>query len=156
MDANELIYAKGVLIRLAHAARSDFALAQQVREIVLLSGVLELFGADEDLNLFDLLEAGGTELLRARLGQLDLAHLKRIVTARGYDPDKTSARWRNPARFVDLIAARADEQWQQLTLTRIATAPTQRITPGDALAVVAAEGDAEQASDPAAGAAWML
>ncbi|HEY7833240.1 MAG TPA: hypothetical protein VIG30_06700 [Ktedonobacterales bacterium] len=156
MEANELVYAKGVLIRLAHAARSDFALAQQVREIVLVSGILDLFGVSEDLNLFDLLEAGGDELLRARLGQLDVAHLKRIVAARGYDPEKTSARWRSPARFVEMIAVKASEQWQQLTLTRIVTAPTQRITPGDALAVAAAEAAAEPDADPAAGAAWML
>lgn len=160
MEANELIYAKGVLIRLAHAARSDFALAQQVREIVLLSGVLELFGAEEDLNLFDLLDAGGDELLRARLGQLDLAHLKRIVAARGYDPDKASARWRSPARFVELVATKASEQWQQLSLARITTTPTQRIAPTAPLAAVTADSDIESdtapADDPAAAAAWML
>lgn len=152
MDANELIYAKGVLIRLTQAARSDFALAQQVRELILLSGILDLFGAGADLNLFDLLDAGGVDLLRSRLGQLSLAQLKQIIADRAYDPDKTSARWRSPARFVDLIATKAAEQWQQVTLTRIATAPTQRITPGDP----ALPGNASQPNDPAAAAAWML
>ena len=156
MDANELVYAKGVLIRLAHAARSDFALAQQVRELVLLSGILDIFGAGEDLNVFDVIEAGGPELLRSRLGQMTVPQLKQIIAARAYDPDKTSVRWRSPARFVDLIATKAAEQWDQLTLARVASAPTQRITPAGALAAQSNGHRDEQDDDPAAGAAWML
>lgn len=152
MDANELIYAKGVLIRLAQAARGDFALTQQARELILQSGILDLFGSGADLNLFDLLDAGGAELLRSRLAQLTLPQLKQIIVSRGYDPDKTSARWRSPARFVDLIANKATDQWQQLTLTRIATAPTQRIAPGEP----ALPNNTLQPNDPAAAAAWML
>ena len=167
VDANELIYAKGVLIRLALAAKSDYALAQQVRELVLLSGILDLFGAGEDTNLFDIMEAGGADLLRARMGQMTVPQLKQIIAVRAYDPEKTTARWRSSTRFVDLIAAKASEQWEQLTLARVASAPTQRIAGSDAVAVQRYaqrnhqdhqdnEPDSEADNDPAAGAAWML
>jgi hypothetical protein len=164
MDANELVYAKGVLLRLAQAARSDFALAEQVRELILQTGILDIFGQGDGLNPFDMLDAGGDALLRSRLGTLSLAQLKQIVVARGLDPEKTSGRWRSPARFVDLIVARAVEQWQQLSLARIAAAPTMRMAtpsapfgPDAAAPTPEAEPEADaQLNKIASAAAWML
>lgn len=107
-----MLYAKGVLIRLAQAARGDRALAREVRDLVMQSGILSVFAIDEEPNLFELLEAGGVELLRAQLGELTLAQLKQIIADHQYDAQKASARWRSPARFIDLIVSRAQEQWE--------------------------------------------
>ncbi|GAC1447594.1 MAG: hypothetical protein PVSMB4_03330 [Ktedonobacterales bacterium] len=114
MDSNEMLYAKGVLIRLAQAARGDRELARAVRDLVKESGILHVFSVDEEPNLFELLEAGGVELLRTQLGELSLAQLKQIVTDHQYDPEKASARWRSTGRFVDLIVARAQAQWERV------------------------------------------
>jgi hypothetical protein len=109
-----MLYAKGVLIRLAQAARGDRELARAVRDLVMESGILHVFSVDEAPNIFELLAAGGVELLRAQLGELSLARLKQIVADHQYDPGKASARWRSTARFVDLIVSRAQEQWERV------------------------------------------
>ena len=165
MDAEELVYAKGVLLRLAQAARTDYALAQQVRELILSTSILDIFGQGDGLNPFDLLDAGGEDLLRARLGTLSLAQLKHIVVARTFDPEKTTGRWRSPARFVDLIVKQANEQWQQISQSRVAAIPTMRISAPSAPPVppmpdvVEAGPDADtdsQLSRITAAASWML
>jgi hypothetical protein len=65
---------------------------------------------------------------------------------------------------VDLIVARAVEQWQQLSLARSAAAPTMRMTtpsapfgPDAAAPIPEAEPEADaQLNKIASAAAWML
>jgi hypothetical protein len=143
VDPNELIYAKGVLLRLAQAARSDRELAREVRELIKSTGILQVFGVDEMPSLIELLEAGGVTLLRERLNELTLAELKQVVEANRYDPEKTSTRWRTAARFVDLIVGRAVEQWEQIDRDLV---ERQQVVP-------------DAAPEPprvASGASWML
>jgi hypothetical protein len=113
VDSNELVYARGVLVRLAQAAHDDRELARHVRELVTQTGILQVFRLDGALNLAEIVQAGGPELLRAQLDGMGLAELKQIVAANQLDPEKTSARWRSSARFVDLIVARAAERFEQ-------------------------------------------
>jgi hypothetical protein len=143
VDPNELIYAKGVLLRLAQAARGDRELARQVRELVKGTGILQVFGVDEMPSLIELLEAGGITLLRERLNELSVPELKQIVEVNHYDPEKTTTRWRSAARFADLIVGRTVEQWE-----RIDRAQVER---QQAIASV----DSEQPK-VASGASWML
>jgi hypothetical protein len=145
VDPNELIYAKGVLLRLAQAARSDRDLARHIRDLILSTEILHVFGVDEITSLIELLEAGGVTLLRARLSELPLAELKQIVETNRYDPEKTTARWRSAARFVDLIVERAVAQWEQMDRALV---NSQRLDPATEAA----------ASQPkvANGASWML
>ena len=143
MDPNELIYAKGVLLRLAQAARGDRELARHVRELVKSTGILQVFGVDEMPSLIELLEAGGKTLLRERLNELSVAELKQIVEANRYDPEKTTTRWRSAARFADLIVGRTVEQWERIDRALV---ERQQATPSV---------DPEQPK-VASGASWML
>jgi hypothetical protein len=96
--------------RMADAAKADPAVADQVRDALARSGLLEVFGAGETLDVVDLLDAGGEEALRARLRQCSLAELRQIVTANKYDEEKESARWRSANKFIELIVERAQKQ----------------------------------------------
>lgn len=135
MDTNELVYAKGVLVRLAQAASEDQELAKHVRELVMETGILRVFGESDATRPLELLAAGGEALLRERLGTLTPAELRKIVAANGYDPDKATPRWRSTARFVDLIATKALEQQRETELAQQAVQqqyeqqPTLVLTP---------------------------
>jgi hypothetical protein len=113
MDSDELLFARGVLVRLAQAAEREPETAQRIRDLVKESGLLKVFGAGAALNPLELLEAGGVALLREALAPLPVAQLRQIVAANGYDPDRATARWRSPARFVELIVAQAVAQMEQ-------------------------------------------
>jgi hypothetical protein len=45
-----------------------------------------------------------------RLHQLTLAELRQVVASNEYDPEKESARWRSPAKYIDLIVRKAKAQ----------------------------------------------
>ncbi len=100
----------GTIFQIASAAREDATVAAAVRSAILASGLLDVFGSGEKLNVVDMLDAGGEETLRARLGALSLAELRDIVRVNGYDPQRESARWRSAARFIDRIVERAKVQ----------------------------------------------
>lgn len=95
---------------IAIAARANAEAAEAVRDAIFESGLLDVFGMGAQLDVVDLLDAGGEDALRARLGQMPLADLRTLVQRNKYDPDRASARWRSPARFIDLIVAKATEQ----------------------------------------------
>src|SRR5487761_2003814 len=111
----------GTIFQIASAAREDAAVAAAVRSAILASGLLDVFGSGERLNVVDMLDAGGEEPLRARLGALSLAELRDIVRVNGYDPQRESARWRSAARFIDRIVERAKVQLEQEQKTGAAT-----------------------------------
>jgi hypothetical protein len=113
MDSDELLFARGVLVRLAQAAEREPQAAQRIRDLVKESGILAVFGVGAALNPLDLLEAGGVALLRDALAPLSLAQLRQVVAASGYDPDRATVRWRSLARFVELIVAQAVAQMEQ-------------------------------------------
>jgi hypothetical protein len=114
VDSNEMLYVQGALMRLVQAAQTDRALVPQIREMVAQTGILQVFGQSDDLDVLGLLRAGGEQALRARLADLSLAELKQIVASNQYDPEKASARWRSAARFVDLIVSRAAAQHREM------------------------------------------
>lgn len=113
MDLHDVEQITDLFARLADAAKDDPQLAARVRDALAESGLLALFGSGETLDVVDLLDAGGEDALRARLEQLTLSELKSIVAVRGYDPDKETARWRSPKKFVDLIVAKAAAQLEK-------------------------------------------
>ena len=113
MDLHDVEQITDLYARLADAAEDDPQLAARVRDALAESGLLALFGSGETLDVVDLLDAGGEDALRARLEQLTLSELKSIVAVRGYDPDKETARWRSPKKFVDLIVAKAAAQLEK-------------------------------------------
>jgi hypothetical protein len=94
-------------------AKADPAAAQQVRDAVLASGLLEVFDlarvADETetIDLLDLLEAGGEDALRARMAQLSAAQLHQIIVAHNYDPKRETPRWRSPHKLIAHIVTHA-------------------------------------------------
>jgi hypothetical protein len=107
--------------QIANAARADAAVAAAVRVAIMDSGLFDVFGSGETLDVVDILDAGGEDALRARLAPLPLADLRGIVRANKYDPEKESARWRSAPRFVDLIVERAKTQLEQEQKTGAAT-----------------------------------
>ena len=109
------------IYQIANAARDDAAVRAAVREAILDSGLFDVFGSGETLDVVDILDAGGEDALRARLSGLSLADLRGIVRANKYDPERESARWRSVARFVDLIVERAKVQLEQEQKTGAAT-----------------------------------
>ena len=127
MDAGDFQQMQELFTRIASAAKSDPAVAEKVRDALAESGLLQVFGVGETLDVVDLLDVGGEEALRARLRQLTLSELKQIVSVRQYDPEKESARWRSPNKFIELIVTHARQQL-----------------------------DEELAQQVPAGAAWML
>jgi hypothetical protein len=96
--------------RVAVAARQDAETARQVRDSIAESGLLDVFGAGETLDVVDLLDAGGEEVLRARLKDLPLAQLRGIIAAHEYDAAKETARWRSTAKLIDFIVRHASQQ----------------------------------------------
>ncbi|HZC07889.1 MAG TPA: hypothetical protein VE338_19790 [Ktedonobacterales bacterium] len=109
------------IYQIASAARDDAAVRSAVREAIVDSGLFDVFGSGETLDVVDILDAGGEDALRARLSPLGLADLRGIVRANKYDPERESARWRSAARFVDLIVERAKVQLEQEQKTGAAT-----------------------------------
>lgn len=61
------------------------------------------------------LQARGLEEFRFWLRGLDLATLKAVVKANGFDPGKRSARWRDADKFIDLIAEQAEARLKRGT-----------------------------------------
>jgi hypothetical protein len=113
MDAQDIEMMTSLFRRFADTAKADPETADQVRDALAQSGLLQVFGAGETLDVVDLLDVGGEEALRARLRQLTLTELKQIVSARQYDPEKESARWRSPNNFIDLIVTHAHRQLEE-------------------------------------------
>ena len=110
-----------MIYQIASAAREDDATRAAVRDAIVESGLFDVFGSGETLDVVDILDAGGEDALRARLSPLSLAELRGIVRANKYDPERESARWRSAARFVDLIVERAKTQLEQEQKTGAAT-----------------------------------
>jgi hypothetical protein len=156
VETNELFYAKGVLLRLAQAAREDRAQMIEIRDLVMQSGILHIFAEGPGLDVFSVLDEGGEGLLRARLAQLSLADLRKIVQTNDFDSDAATPRWRSPARFIELIVTRAlalHEERQRAQLEQ-----QYAIALAAAAAVAGpqpAPSETESAETPKA-AAWML
>ncbi len=110
-----------LIYQIATAARANDATRVAVREAILDSGLFDVFGSGETLDVVDILDAGGEDALRARLSPLGLAELRALVRANTFDPERESARWRSAARFIDLIIARAKVQLEQEQKTSAAT-----------------------------------
>ena len=109
------------LRRIAEAARANPDLATATREAIFESGLFDIFGAGERFNPVDVLDAGDEEALRAQLARLDLAALRALVRAHGYDPERETTRWRSAPRFMDLIVEKAKIQLEQERKTGAAT-----------------------------------
>ncbi len=130
MDARELQQVTEMFRRLAAVANADPTTADQLRDALAESGLLDVYGAGSSLDVLDLLDAGGEAALRTRLRSLSVPQLREVIAAHQFDPEKQSSRWRSAARLIDLIVARALDQ---LEAERTATA-----------------------SHPLAAASWML
>ncbi len=96
--------------QIAGVALADPNVARQVREALVESGILGVFGVGAAFDVIDLLDTSGAEGLRAYLREMSLAQLREVVQARNYDPAKTSARWRSVNKFVELIIAHAQQE----------------------------------------------
>ena len=96
--------------RAAIAAQADPDYADQVRDALTQSGLLEVFGAGATVDVVDLLDSGGEPALRARLHQLTLSELRQVVASHQYDEEKESARWRSQTTFIELIVRKAKGQ----------------------------------------------
>lgn len=118
MDDNEMIYAKGVLIRLAQAARDDEILAARIRALVAQTGFYDIFGAGPATDPLAILKAGGAPMLRARLATLSVADLKQVIADGGFDPEKTAARWRSTTKLAGLIVSGAVARWEEIDRER--------------------------------------
>ena len=106
-DAQQLIQ---MFRQVVQIARDDPDAAQQVREAIIESELLSVFGANDALDPVELLDLGGEPTLRLRLREMPLADLKALVARLDYDPEKESARWRSAAKFIDLIVTKARAQ----------------------------------------------
>jgi hypothetical protein len=95
------------------AAQADSDYADQVRDALAQSGLLEVFGAGATVDVVDLLDSGGEAALRARLHQLTLSELRQVVASHQYDEEKESARWRSQTKFVELILRKAKAQLEE-------------------------------------------
>lgn len=95
--------------QIADAAKANPQVAEQVREMLAASGLLEVFGAGEQVDVVDLLDVGGEAALRARLGELPIGTLRQVIATRNYDPEKESARWR-ANKLIDLIVTHAQRE----------------------------------------------
>jgi len=104
-DAQQLIQ---MFRQVVQIARDDPDAAQQVREAIIESELLSVFGANDTLDPVELLDLGGEPTLRLRLREMALADLKALVAR--LDPEKESARWRSAAKFIDLIVTKAQKQ----------------------------------------------
>src|SRR5512142_2410366 len=110
-----------MIFQIADAARADDATRVAIREAILESGLFDVFGSGQTLDVVDILDAGGEDALRARLSPLGLAELGGIVPSNTFDPERESVRWRSAARFINLIVERAKVQLEQEQKTGAAT-----------------------------------
>jgi hypothetical protein len=156
VETNELFFAKGVLLRLAQAAREDRALVQEIRELVMQTGILHVFGDGPALDVLNVLDAGGEGLLRARLGQLPLADLRKIVQANGGDPNGETARWRSTARFVEVIVARALALREELQRNLLEQQYAIAVAAAAAVTVSPVPPSEPEPTEAPKGASWML
>ena len=113
MNAPNAQHLRELFGQIAAAAGEDTALRAHVRDALAESGLLEVFGTGDALDVVDLLDAGGEAALRARLHQLTLTELRQIISVRNYDPGNESARWRSPNKLIDLIVCHAGAQLEQ-------------------------------------------
>lgn len=113
MQAGDIEHLTDIFTQITEAAKANPTVAERVRAALAESGILSVFGAGDTLDVVDLLDAGGEEALRTRLRQMTLSDLKSIVAIRNYDPNKETARWRSPNKFIDLIVSHASEQLEQ-------------------------------------------
>ena len=144
VDPNELLNTQSALMRLARAAREDRELGRQIRQLIIESGILQVFGEGENLNLLDTLEAGGAALLRSQLETLTVAQLKHLVSVYQFDPEKAAVRWRSAPRLIEFIAAQAVAMWEQMD--------RERVLREEAISGAVAQPPAV----PAGAASWML
>lgn len=110
MDARDVEQMTQLFTRIAESARTDATIANQVREALVQSGLLDVFGSGPTFDVVELLDLGGENILRLRLRQMTLAELKELVSANNYDPEKETARWRSLNKFVELIVSKAQQQ----------------------------------------------
>lgn len=110
MDAHDVEQMTQLFTRIAESARTDATIANQVREALVQSGLLDVFGSGPKFDVVELLDLGGEHILRMRLRQMTIAELKELVGANNYDPDKETARWRSQNKFVELIVSKAQQQ----------------------------------------------
>jgi hypothetical protein len=110
MDAQQITE---MLRQIVDAARQDPAIAAAARDAILDTGLFDVFGQGERLNLVDALDEAGEDALRARLSQAPLAELRALVRAHKYDPQRETARWRSAPRFVDFLIEKAKAQLEQ-------------------------------------------
>lgn len=101
------------LRRIADAARANPDLAAATRDAIFDSRLFDIFGSDERFNPVDVLDSGGEDALRAHLRTLDIPSMRAIIRAQAYDPERETPRWRNAARFVNLIVEKAKVQLEQ-------------------------------------------
>lgn len=114
VEEHQLQQVKETFRHLALRATHDPVTAQQLRDALAESGLLDVFGEGPALDVIDLLDAGGEETLRARLSGMTAADLRKVIAARNYDPNKETARWRSVARLTDFIVAQAWEESERL------------------------------------------
>lgn len=127
VDAHDVEQMTSLFTRIADAAKSDRSVADQVRDALARSGLLEVFGTAAALDVVDLLDAGGEAALRARLGDCTLPELKQIIRGNRFDEAGESTRWRSSAKCIDLIVSCARQRLEH-----------------------------ELAKQPASAASWML
>jgi len=110
VDAHDVEQMTTLFTRLADAAKADPKVADQVRDALARSGLLDVFGAAGAIDVVDLLDAGGEVALRARLGQCTLVELKQIIRSNKYDEERESSRWRSTNKCIDLIVDRTQKR----------------------------------------------
>ena len=115
MDEYQVRQVTETFRQLAALAERDQTTAQQLRDALAESGLLAVFGEGSALDVIDLLDAGGTDALRARLRELSLADLRGVIAAQNFDPDKETARWRSIAKISDFIVSHAQEELDRLS-----------------------------------------
>jgi hypothetical protein len=115
VNSQDIEHARHMFARWADEVRANPDIAPLIRDALAESGLLAVFGSGEALDVVDLLDAGGEDVLRARLSQLTLSELKSIIAVRGYDPEQETARWRSPKKLMALIVAKASQQLEKET-----------------------------------------
>lgn len=110
MDAHDVEQMTQLFTRIAENARTDSTIANQVREALVQSGLLDVLSGGPKFDVVELLDLGGEHILKMRLRQMTLAELKELVSTNNYDPDKQTARWRSQNKFVELIVSKAQQQ----------------------------------------------
>lgn len=114
MEAFELRQVTESFRQLASRAAHDQVTAHQLRDALAESGLLAVFGEGPALDVVDLLDAGGEDVLRARLKELPVADLRAVIVARNWDPARETARWRSVAKFTDFIVTHAQQDLERM------------------------------------------